>query len=186
MMKNKESGAKTWSTPLPFTLQRNSNPRLSLSNCCLGLELESSQSWSWSKKLPPEEIPICKRKRRQPEMNPKSYGKKCKWCHFEDDHVNLNKKFYEPNAIPEMGIYLTPTTTIDNPQTIRCRGCVCDKFSPEKKYRMFWKWQLNYKVTSVNTITSWTSFTILMSITFWFWTQTVLVGPRLHAKKQTG
>ncbi|MDH3339834.1 MAG: hypothetical protein OEL84_00960 [Nitrosopumilus sp.] len=32
-------------------------------------------------------------------MNPKSYGKKCKCGHFESDHVNLNKKFYEPNAI---------------------------------------------------------------------------------------
>lgn len=36
-------------------------------------------------------------------MNPKSYGEKCKCGHFESDHVNLNKKFYEPNAIPQMG-----------------------------------------------------------------------------------
>jgi hypothetical protein len=39
-------------------------------------------------------------------MNPKSYGKKCKCGHFESDHVNLNKKFYEPKVIPEIMFYL--------------------------------------------------------------------------------
>ena len=40
-------------------------------------------------------------------MNPKSYGKKCKCGHFESDHVNLNKNFYEPNVIPEMKFFFT-------------------------------------------------------------------------------
>ncbi|QMU53433.1 MAG: hypothetical protein GKS07_08055 [Nitrosopumilus sp.] len=72
-------------------------------------------------------------------MNPKSYGKKCKCGHFESDHVKLNKKFYEPNAIPEMGLYMHPAPRIDNPKTIKCRGCTCDKFSPDKKSRIFWR-----------------------------------------------
>jgi hypothetical protein len=71
------------------------------------------------------------------KINPKSYGKKCKCGHFESDHVNLNKKFYEPNAIPEMGMYMHPAPKIENPRTIKCRGCTCDKFSPEKKAGCF-------------------------------------------------
>ena len=47
-------------------------------------------------------------------MNPKAYGKKCKCGHFESDHVNLNKKFYEPNAIPEMGLCMSSPPTFDN------------------------------------------------------------------------
>jgi hypothetical protein len=54
-------------------------------------------------------------------MNPKSYGKKCKCVHFESDHVNLNKKFYEPNAILEMGVLMSHPPTIGNPKTIKCR-----------------------------------------------------------------
>jgi hypothetical protein len=73
------------------------------------------------------------------KMNPKSYGKKCKCGHFESDYVYLNKKFYEPNVIPEMGMYMHPTLRINNPKTIKYRGCTCDKFSPEKKGMLFWK-----------------------------------------------
>ena len=72
-------------------------------------------------------------------MNPKSYGKKCKCGHFESDHVSLNKNFYEPNAIPEMRIFFHPPPTIDNPKTIKCKGCTCNHFSPEKKDWKFWK-----------------------------------------------
>lgn len=72
-------------------------------------------------------------------MNPKSYGRRCKCGHFESDHVNLNKNFYEPNAIPETRIHFTPPPTIDNPKTIKCRVCSCDYFSPEKKKWEFWK-----------------------------------------------
>ena len=72
-------------------------------------------------------------------MNPKSYGKKCKCGHFESDHVNLNKKFYEPNASPETRIFFNPPPTIDNPKNIKCRGCACNHFSPEKQGWKFWK-----------------------------------------------
>ena len=72
-------------------------------------------------------------------MNPKTYSKKCKCGHFESEHVNLNKNFYEPNAIPETRIFFHPPPTIDNPKTIKCKGCTCDKFSPEKKDWKFWK-----------------------------------------------
>ena len=73
------------------------------------------------------------------KMSQKSYGKKCKCGHFESEHVNLNKKFYEPNSIPEMGYFLSPPPTMDNPKTIKCRACECDRFSPEKKRGRFWK-----------------------------------------------
>ena len=86
------------------------------------------------------------KKKIWPEMNPRSYGKRCKYGHFESDHVNLNKKFYGPNTFLEWD-YIHPSPTIDNPKTVRCKGCTCDKFNPEGKGRMFWKWQLNYKVT---------------------------------------
>ena len=66
-------------------------------------------------------------------MKSKTYGKKCKCGHFESEHVNLNKKFYEPNTIPETRIFFHPSPTIDNPKQIRCKVCSCDKFSSEKK-----------------------------------------------------
>ncbi|MCH9657601.1 hypothetical protein K0U27_02715 [archaeon] len=46
-------------------------------------------------------------------MNTRSFGKKCKCGHFESDHVNLNRNFYEPNAIPKMGAYMSPPPTMD-------------------------------------------------------------------------
>ncbi len=66
-------------------------------------------------------------------MNTKSYGKKCKCGHFESDHVDVNKKFYEPNVIPEMGLFLHHLHAMDNPKTVKSNGCTCDKFSSEKK-----------------------------------------------------
>ena len=66
-------------------------------------------------------------------MNLESYGKKCKCGHFESEHIIQNNKFYEPNAIPEMGIYLPSPPTFGNPKQIKCRGCTCDKFSPKKR-----------------------------------------------------
>jgi len=66
-------------------------------------------------------------------MKSRTYGKKCKCSHFESDHINENKKFYEPNAIPEMGYFLPPPPTFNNPKQMRCRVCACEKFSSEKK-----------------------------------------------------
>ena len=51
-------------------------------------------------------------------MNSKYYDKKYPCGHFESDHVNLNKKFYEPNTISEMGLHLHLPPTINNPNTI--------------------------------------------------------------------
>lgn len=118
MTKNNESEMRKWSIRLHFILQKNFNLRSHLFNFCLEPASESLQSWSWSKKRPTEEMPIHKRRRRrQPEKNSKPYGKKCKCGHFESDHVNLTKKFYEPNAIPEMGVWwlLQQQLTIPKP-----------------------------------------------------------------------
>ena len=49
-------------------------------------------------------------------MNPKTYGKKCKCGHFESDHVNLNKNFYEPNAISETRIFFHPPPRLTIPK----------------------------------------------------------------------
>ena len=72
-------------------------------------------------------------------MNREPYGKKCKCGHEESFHVNHNKKFYEPNAIPEMGYFMSPPPTFENPKDVKCKLCNCDKFSPEKKSWGFWK-----------------------------------------------
>ncbi len=63
----------------------------------------------------------------------KTFGKKCKCGHFESDHINENKNFYEPNRSPEMDYFMSPPPIIENPKRIRCKICLCDKFIPEKK-----------------------------------------------------
>ena len=71
-------------------------------------------------------------------MNPKSYGKRCKCGHFESDHVNLNKKFYEPNPIPETRFFpilhqQLIILKLSNTKDVHVITC------PEKKDWKFWK-----------------------------------------------
>ena len=70
-------------------------------------------------------------------MNPKSYSKKCNYGHFESDHVNLNKKFYDLNTISETGMYIHPPPTIDNPKTIKCRGSLVTNSVQKRKVGCF-------------------------------------------------
>ena len=70
-------------------------------------------------------------------MKTRSFGKKCKCGHHESEHVNENKKFYEPNRSPEMDYFMSPPPIIENPKQIKCKVCSCETFSSEKKG--FWK-----------------------------------------------
>ena len=70
-------------------------------------------------------------------MNPKSYGKRCKCDHFESDHVNLNKKFYEPNASPETRILFHPPPTIDNPKISNAEDVHVITLVPKRKIGNF-------------------------------------------------
>ena len=44
----------------------------------------------------------------------KNFGKKCKCGHFESEHTNENKKFYEPNRTPEIDYFMSPPPIIES------------------------------------------------------------------------
>ena len=66
-------------------------------------------------------------------MNPKSYGKKCKYGHHESEHIAKMKRLDEPSTLQAKTLYGVLPLMNSNLEHGDCKVCECIKLNTEKK-----------------------------------------------------